>query len=304
MSYSKRLRRLTTDLAAETSFRKAADCMLEHHGIEVSVSGIRGIALESGEQAKAVLEKPSPPLAEKSSGEIILEMDGVMVPLVEYKESQDRRKTKKLYWREIKVGAIQDPRWTQCKFACSLQGGDYLGDQLSVQVRKLVGAAIPFTHGVGDGATWIPEQGERISGSQYHHLIDLYHFCEYLNAGFEGHKQKDLMVERSKEEVKAGGMQKVLRRLRRWQKENPNHDGAARCLKYIKNRPGQFEYAEALKKNLPIGSGLIESTNRSLIQKRLKIAGAWWLGENANKLAQLRTLRANGLWEELWEDAA
>ena len=83
----------------------------------------------------------------------------------------------------MKVGAIQDPRWTQCKFACSLQGADQLGDRLSLQMKRLVGTTLPFTHGVSDGATWIPEQGERISGSQYHQLIDFYHFCEYLNAG-------------------------------------------------------------------------------------------------------------------------
>ena len=35
-------------------------------------------------------------------------------------------------------------------------------------------------HGVGDGALWIPEQGEKIAGQQYKHLIDLYHLCEYL----------------------------------------------------------------------------------------------------------------------------
>ena len=291
-------------MAAETSFRQAADRMLEHHGVEVSVSGIRAITLKSGERAKCILEQDKEPLIESAPDQVIMEMDGVMIPLVEYEESQDRRKTKNLCWKEMKVGVIQDPRWLQGKFACSLEGADSLGDRLSLQMKGLVGTNIPFTHGVSDGATWIPEQGERISGNRYHQLIDLYHFCEYLNAAFEGHKKKNLMVEKSKEEAKAGKMQQVVRRLSRWQKTSPRNEEIARCLKYIKNRPRQFDYAGAIKKDLPIGSGLIESTNRSLVQKRLKIPGAWWLAENANRIAQLRTLRANGSWEELWQKVA
>ena len=37
-------------------------------------------------------------------------------------------------------------------------------------------------HGVGDGARWIPEQGERIAGTKYKHLIDLFHLCDYFAA--------------------------------------------------------------------------------------------------------------------------
>jgi len=71
--------------------------------------------------------------------------------------------------------------------------------------------------------------------------------------------------------------------------------------KYIENRPGQFHYHEAIKRDLPIGSGKIESTHRSLMQKRLKKPGTWWLRENAEKIADLRTLRENGGWELLWQ---
>jgi hypothetical protein len=35
-------------------------------------------------------------------------------------------------------------------------------------------------HGVGDGALWITEQGERIAGSRYKHLVDLFHLVTIL----------------------------------------------------------------------------------------------------------------------------
>jgi hypothetical protein len=37
-----------------------------------------------------------------------------------------------------------------------------------------------------------------------------------------------------------------------------------------------------------------------VIQKRLKIAGAWWKTENANAMINLRTARLNGCWETHW----
>ena len=46
----------------------------------------------------------------------------------------------------------------------------------------------------------------------------------------------------------------------------------------------------------------IESSHRHVIQKRLKISGAWWKVENANALIQLRVARANGYWEGYWKE--
>ena len=112
------------------------------------------------------------------------------------------------------------------------------------------------------------------------------------------------MVSRCKVEAKQGNIKKVVRRLYRELKKAPGHEGIISCLKYIRNRPGQFQYDVAASKGLPIGSGSVESTNRSLIQKRIKIPGAWWLRENAEILAHLRVLRTNGQWEKLWRNAA
>lgn len=62
-----------------------------------------------------------------------------------------------------------------------------------------------------------------------------------------------------------------------------------------------MDYQKALLKGLPIGSGEIESSHRHVIQKRLKIAGAWWKQENANAMIHLRTTRLNGFWEAYWD---
>ena len=70
----------------------------------------------------------------------------------------------------------------------------------------------------------------------------------------------------------------------------------------MEKRLKYMDYAQAKQKELPIGSGEIESSHRHVVQKRLKIAGAWWKTENANAMLQLRTARASRYWRAYWNE--
>lgn len=89
-----------------------------------------------------------------------------------------------------------------------------------------------------------------------------------------------------------------------WQEDAGNPVSIA--IKYLQKREekGQLNYAQAIAEELPIGSGEVESAHRTILQKRLKIPGAWWRLERAEEMAQLRALRANNRWDELWEKEA
>jgi len=75
-------------------------------------------------------------------------------------------------------------------------------------------------------------------------------------------------------------------------------------ISYFKKRENQFDYADAIRRELPIGSGEVESAHRHILQKRLKIPGAWWRLERAEEMAQLRAMRANGRWNDFWQKKA
>lgn len=68
-------------------------------------------------------------------------------------------------------------------------------------------------------------------------------------------------------------------------------------LARIKAHPGLRERFEAILDIPENKSGEIESSHRYVIQKRLKIARAWWKPETAEHMLCLRTLRANEDWE-------
>jgi hypothetical protein len=73
-----------------------------------------------------------------------------------------------------------------------------------------------------------------------------------------------------------------------------------KCFNYMDKRRKYLNYKDALDADLPIGSGEIESGIRAIIQSRLKVPGAWWLYENANSMLALKTVRANGFWNQYW----
>ena len=108
-------------------------------------------------------------------------------------------------------------------------------------------------------------------------------------------------VKRLKERFEKGFGGEVLKELKERRVALPEHEGLRVCIQYIENRPGQFEYKKAKELGLPVGSGKIESTHRSLIQRRLKKPGTWWLRSNAEKMADLRVARANNCWKLLWQ---
>jgi hypothetical protein len=88
-------------------------------------------------------------------------------------------------------------------------------------------------------------------------------------------------------------------------KDTPEEDAPVRaCYRYINNRPQQLDYKTAIDNDLPIGSGEVESAHRYVIQKRLKIAGAWWLEDTAGDMLALRVNRANDQWDEYWKNKA
>lgn len=301
-TFSKRCQKLVTDFGIEESFQKATERMKEHHGVELNASMARKITLVHAERAEKLASEVEQ--IKNPSRQMILEMDGEMVPLVEYSNNaKDKRKAKKNFWAELRIGVVQNHQEVTWKYGVSLRNPDHLGERMRVIMERIGFTENTKVHGVGDGALWIPEQGEKIAGTQYQHLIDLYHLCEYLakavTAWTEDTKAE---TDRLKNLFENGEWKKVLRELKQQQKRNNSeHEGLRACIQYIENRRGQFEYKLAKEKELPLGSGKVESSHRHVIQARLKKPGAWWTRENAAKMADLRVVRANGCWNRLWQ---
>jgi hypothetical protein len=298
------------DFAADLPFAKAVRKVAEHHDIEVSEYAVRKAVLDHGESmlnSQENIELPETGHIEQ----VISEMDGCMLPLVEVSTSnriKDRRKTRTTLWKEARLSLVREKGKADPVYGCTGVGGSTTeaGKQLE-RCAVIAGAGLDTkVHAVGDGATWIAEQFEAVFGTQATYLLDLYHVCDYLAAAAPAcAKKPKAWLTRQKNKLKNGQIKKVLRALAPLEPpEIEAEDAPVRaCIRYLTNRLDQLDYKAALDNDLPIGSGEIESAHRHVLQARLKLPGAWWKLENANKVIALRLVRANGLWERYWESS-
>lgn len=72
------------------------------------------------------------------------------------------------------------------------------------------------------------------------------------------------------------------------------------ALAYLDKRVGQMQYPAYQAAGWPIGSGIVESANKLVVEARLKGAGMHWARSNVNPLLTLRNAACNDRWDEAW----
>ena len=330
-SYSHHLQRAIVDFGADVSFQEAQKKMLEHYKIELPVSSIQAITENHAKNIFEFLENEK--LEEGRAQQIISEMDGSMIPVVDTaipKEGKpDKRKCRTTRWQEARLCFCRGVQQLTPIFYATMGDVERAGNLLYRAALRVGFGPKTKVHGLGDGAKWIEEQMKRVFSNQVKYLVDFYHTSEYL-AGAAEHSWTSQKVEwRNKQEelLKQNKYQEVLEEIRRrlpldWEAKQESkkserklkksaekkeegvpkvqETAVEKCYRYIINRQDNLDYKSALENELPIGSGEIESSHRYVIQKRLKIAGAWWKTETAEHMLCLRTLRANNDWSRYW----
>jgi hypothetical protein len=71
-------------------------------------------------------------------------------------------------------------------------------------------------------------------------------------------------------------------------------------LGYLEPRLAQMQYAAFRAQGLPIGSGIVESANKLVVEARLKGAGRRWVEEHVNPVVALRGALCSNRWAEAW----
>jgi hypothetical protein len=295
-----------TDFGCEHSFQQAAGRVLEHYGFEINVSAVRDATLEHASQAEQLLQKhyeePFRVLPAVGAEYVVAEADGSMLCTV---AAGTRKGKRPRQWKEIRLTAAQALGSRETFYAATFGEVDEVGRRWGHCARRAGWGLKSQIHALGDGAEWIRLQTREVFGIQGTFLCDYFHVSEYLaEAAPSCRAQAPERWRRTQHDrLKRGALSKALDTLA----EHLEPTGTAEELapvnnahRYLKNRSDCLDYARALRLGLPIGSGMIESGHRHVLQARLKKAGAAWLLPNADKIANLRVLRANGQWLSLW----
>jgi len=308
-AYSLPLQRALTDFGADHSFVEASKKVHEHYGIELPASSVRSWTLAHAKASGAVKHEAP----KRFVPTLITEMDGTMLPIVETQTGPglDGRKGKELSWREARLCLARPLDAADGVYGATF-GTVQIAGVLWRQVAEAAGLS-PQTrvHGLGDGATWIvhtfQEQFGAGQDSRATYTIDFHHVSDYLVEAAQAiapernkdwlHEQQELLLQNK--------VSQVLHTLEPHRERASQAEAPIRSAHgYMSQRQQYMDYASARAAGLPIGSGEVEGGHRHVLQKRLKIAGAWWRERNAEWMLQLRTVRANGDWDNYWAKVA
>lgn len=299
------LQRVLVDFGADTSFAKAVEKVKEHYRVKVNESLVREATLKHGEQMQMGIEVEAR-MPVSGVKQLMSEMDGMFVPIVETGVEGDRRKVRKCEYQEAKMCLAGQVGAVSRRYRATMGVAAEAGKMWKVCVVEAGGGKETKLHCVGDGATWIEKQMRKQFFGQAEYLIDYYHLSEYLAKAGEAIEGKGgrKWLREQQARMKRNEFKKVLEEIKEKREGAEVEDINAPirgCYRYIESRKESLNYEGAIARGLPIGSGEIESGNKSVLQARLKIAGAWWKVENAEKMIGVRTNRANQEWESYWK---
>lgn len=296
------------DFGAEESFAQAAARVREHYGLELSSSAVRRYtaAHAAAMELRQSAARQGASLPPGGHAQMIGQMDGGMVPIVTTRAAADRRKTRQVGWQEARLALAHAQGSVSPQFAATLGEVAQAGAGLVQCVARAGGGQESAVHCLGDGASWISAQVEQHFGVQGSYLVDFYHVSEYLAAAAVpiAGAQATAWRQEQQAHLKENRTLRVMAALKPHLESEALADAVAPvrcCYRYLLKRLDYLNYREALARGLPIGSGEIESAHRYVVQKRLKLAGAWWKEEQAANMLALRVTRANGDWETYWE---
>jgi hypothetical protein len=101
-------------------------------------------------------------------------------------------------------------------------------------------------------------------------------------------------------QLKHEGPDKLLAEFQKLQSQQPTAEVLSSNLAYLEKREGQMQYPAFQAQGLPIGSGIVESGNKLVVEARLKGAGMHWAEHNVNPMLALRNIICSRRWQEDW----
>jgi hypothetical protein len=139
-------------------------------------------------------------------------------------------------------------------------------------------------------------------------IVDFFHAAEHLHdAMAAAHGEASAKCESEFQKYRhilrhdGDGVEKVIRHLRYLRDQNPRRKKIATALKYLRHHRHRMQYASFARRNLPIGSGIVEATCKTLVAQRLKRSGMRWRHAGGQAILTLRSFEQSGRFDRAWQ---
>jgi hypothetical protein len=297
-------------LGAWMPFGAATKMLGDMLGVQISppqvrrmteAAGAAYVALQTQAVERIEREAPEPLMGAKK---MILSVDGAMVPL------------RHGAWAEVKtlvIGEVQPAVQAKGEWVVHSRNLSYFSRLATAEQFQRLSLVEFHQRGVEkagevaavmDGAEW--QQGF----VDYHcsravRILDFPHAGQRIGQvgevlWGEGNPRTQEWTRERLHQLKHQGPEDILSELGELQTEHPHQAVIAENLSYLEKRQGQMQYPAFQEQGWPIGSGIVESGNKLVVEARLKGAGMHWERKNVNPMLGLRNIVCSDRWSEEW----
>lgn len=287
------------DFAVNDSYESCSRRWDVHYPRSFSATMFRLVAERLGRRLEQsdpdIVQRALSPSKKKPPERLYVMNDGGMVPMVGGR------------WREVKLGVVFRDEYhveSSGKRRGFIERARYvgvLGEQKDF--KELLRAALDVEHWgrakevvwLGDGAlgNWTLADTLAPTATQ---ILDIQHAVEHgVDCGKtllgEDSGLLDLWHQRIEQLLYAGHVDAMVSELMDcWlETDNPFASKAiGELIGYYRNNESRMDYATYRARRLMIGSGVIESAHRHVIQSRMKKAGQHWAEESGRRMTGLR----------------
>lgn len=138
-------------------------------------------------------------------------------------------------------------------------------------------------------------------------VADFYHAAEHLHAALvaaygETSPRGQAQFEKLRHLLRhdTDGVDKVICALRHLRKQHPRSKKVATELRYFRQNRHRMRYAALASRNLPIGSGVVEATCKTLVTQRMKRSGMRWRHDGGQAILTFRALAQSDRFDLGW----
>ena len=301
--YTPHVHEAVVRLGAWMPFAEAAAILDHLLGVQVTADTVRRhteaagdahVALQTAE-VDALLAAPT--VAPVTADRLVVSADGAMVPLVQGA------------WAEVKtlaVGTVAPDGTTQAlSYFSRLCDATTFTHLATVETWRRGIPQAGQVAAVVDGAEWL--QG--FLDVQCPHavrILDFPHAAQRVSqigqvVFGDGSVAGQQWLAAQLTMLKHQGPQPVLAAIRELVGADASQAmAAAEDVAYLEKRVGQLDYPAYAAAGWPLGSGIVESANKLVVEARLKGAGMHWAREHVDGMVALRTIVCSDQWEVAW----
>ena len=300
-------------LASWMPFDKAAQMIEVLLSVQINEETTRrltermGACMEVAQTAEPDAPRPHESTDQQPLQRCVFSADGAMVSLV------------KKQWVETRTLAIGEPQEKRTadgereihvghlSYFSRLADASSFIDLAEGEMRRRKGREAKQASAVMDGADWLQTLIDRYRPDAVR-ILDFPHAAEHISQLLEALEKAGMrfppqMLERCLHVLKHRGPRPLLCIADRHFHDPAQLEGRSTHLEYLRSREALMQYPQFRQQGWPLGSGMVESANKNVVEARLKGTGMHWERNNVNPMLALRNAVCNDRWKEMWQKA-